>query len=173
VAESLRAAGFAHVRLKWPNDLVVSGPSGLCKLGGLLVEGSGEHGGPARGVIGIGLNLALPTTLPHIDQPWTDLARLGGSLPPRNILAAALLAHLLPVLAQFDQHGLAPMLHRYAALDALYGQAVEIQTVDGTQHGTAVGIAPDGTLRVRLADGEQRFHSAEVSLRQPATSANC
>jgi len=173
VAESLHAAGFPHVRLKWPNDLVVSDPSGLRKLGGILVEGSGEHGGPARGVIGIGLNLALPATLPHIEQPWTDLARLGGTQPPRNILAATLLAHLMPALQHFDQHGLAPMLHRYAALDALYGQAVEIHTPEDTQHGTAVGIAPDGTLRVRLADGEQRFHAAEVSLRQLATPTTC
>jgi BirA family biotin operon repressor/biotin-[acetyl-CoA-carboxylase] ligase len=36
------------------------GPAGLRKLGGLLIEGSGEHAGPARAVIGLGLNVRMP-----------------------------------------------------------------------------------------------------------------
>ena len=48
------------MRLKWPNDLVVVEADGLRKLGGLLVEGSGEAGGAARAVVGLGLNLRMP-----------------------------------------------------------------------------------------------------------------
>src|SRR5690606_16060837 len=55
-AEALQSLGFGSVRLKWPNDLVVPGEGagsagGLRKLGGLLVEGGGEAGGPARAAI--------------------------------------------------------------------------------------------------------------------------
>ena len=54
IAGARRARG---VRLKWPNDLVVEdcthdpaqGRGGLCKLGGLLVEGGGELGWPGTG----------------------------------------------------------------------------------------------------------------------------
>jgi len=166
VAEALHAAGFPHIRLKWPNDLVVCGGSGLRKLGGILVEGSGEHGGAARGVVGIGINMRLPETQPDIDQPWIDLVRLSRiPLPSRNALAAVLLTHLLPVLDGFERHGLAPMLERYAALDALCARSVEVHTAEGVHCGIAAGITGDGALRVQYADGERHVHAADISLR--------
>src|SRR5688572_13442867 len=174
-AEALQALGVADVRLKWPNDLMVEdctqdgaqGGGGLRKLGGLLVEGGGELGGPARAVIGLGLNVRMPATFAaQIGQPWIDLATLCGQVPSRNMLAAALLARLLPALEAFDRDGLAPFLPRYAALDALAGRTVTVQLHDGERHGTASGIGTDGALRVRLHDGgECAFHSGEVSVR--------
>jgi len=174
-AEALQTLGVAGVRLKWPNDLVVEdcdadptqGREGLRKLGGLLVEGGGELGGPARAVVGLGLNVRMPAAFAaQIGQPWIDLATLCGQAPSRNTLAAALLARLLTALEVFDRDGLAPFLPRYAALDALAGRTVTVQLHDGERHGTAVGIGTDGALRVRLHDGaECSFHSGEVSVR--------
>src|SRR5690606_21256423 len=113
-AEALHGLGYGRVRLKWPNDLVVPDPASraLRKLGGLLVEGGGEHAGPVRAVVGLGLNVRMPATgAASIDQPWCDLAGLGHPAPPsRDALAAALVAHLVPALAQFDRDGLAPFL---------------------------------------------------------------
>ena len=176
VAESLNALGFEGVRLKWPNDVVVTGPEGLRKLGGLLIEGSGEHAGPARAVIGLGLNVRMPEAAAReIDQPWSDLATLAAdaarALPERNAIAAAVLAHLLPALEVFDAEGLAPFLPRYAAVDALAGQAVVLHSANAVQAGTALGVAEDGALRLRLDDGrEQRVHAGEVSVRRTASA---
>ncbi len=166
-AEALNALGFADVRLKWPNDLVVAGGDGLRKLGGLLVEGGGEAAGPARAVMGLGLNVAMPApAAAAIGQPWIDLATLaGGRAPSRNALAAALLAHWLPALAQFDETGLEPFLERYARLDALAGQAVLVHGSDGTRAGQALGLSGDGALRVRIGATEQLVHAGEVSVR--------
>lgn len=166
--EALHALGFRDVRLKWPNDLVVaSGEGGLRKLGGLLVEGGGEHAGPVRAVIGLGLNVRMPAA--HgaaIAQPWTDLAALaGGTAPSRNAVVATLLAHWLPALAQFDAHGLDAFLPRYAALDALAGRAIRVDGEQGARHGVALGLAADGALRVRCEDGERVLHAGEVSVR--------
>lgn len=175
VAEALHALGFQAVRLKWPNDLVVADAAGpLRKLGGLLVEGSGEHAGPARAVIGLGLNVRMPATAAaRIDQPWCDLAGLsrdGG--PVRNAVAAALLARLLPALEQFDATGLAPFLPRYAALDALAAQPVTVHGAHRVHAGIALGLADDGALRVSLADGSERsFHAGEVSVRRGGAAA--
>ena len=171
--EALHAAGFTGVRLKWPNDLVVRGPGGgLRKLGGLLVEGGGEHGGPVRAVIGLGLNVRMPAAFAaRIDQPWCDLAGLADALPSRNALAATLLARWLPALDEFDAAGLTPFLPRYAALDALAGQAVVVRGDHEALAGTALGLAPDGALQVRLDDGGERsFHSGEVSVRRAGTA---
>jgi BirA family biotin operon repressor/biotin-[acetyl-CoA-carboxylase] ligase len=172
VAEALQTLGFGEVRLKWPNDLVVAGPDGLRKLGGLLIEGSGEHAGPARAVIGLGLNVRMPgAAAKGIDQPWCDLAGLSQQasrvLPDRNSIAATVLARLLPALGVFDAEGLAPFLPRYAAVDALAGHPITLHTAAGTQAGTALGVAEDGALRLRLEDGrEQRVHAGEVSVRR-------
>jgi len=168
-AEALHALGFDSVRLKWPNDLVALDGDGLRKLGGLLVEGGGEYAGPARAVIGLGLNVRMPAAAAaQIDQPWCDLAALAGARPlARNVVVAALLDALLPALDQFDAHGLAPFRERYAAFDALAGQAVGVLGHDAEHRGTALGLADDGSLRVRLDDGEERrFHAGEVSVRR-------
>ena len=164
---ALHALGFEQVRLKWPNDLVVADGAGLRKLGGLLVEGGGEVAGAARAVIGLGLNVRMPAaTAAGIDQPWVDLAQLATRPPTRNAVVAALLAHWLPALQQFDADGLAPFIARYAELDALAGRVVKI--LDGQCHREALaqGIAEDGALRVQEADGRERHvHAGDVSVR--------
>jgi BirA family biotin operon repressor/biotin-[acetyl-CoA-carboxylase] ligase len=168
--EALHGLGYEGVRLKWPNDLVVLDAQGLRKLGGLLIEGGGEHAGPARAVIGLGLNVRMPAAAAAaIDQPWCDLSRLGGGVAPaRDAVAAAVLARLLPALDEFDGAGLAPFLPRYAALDALAGAAVAVLGGNGQrQSGIAIGLADDGALRLRLDDGTiQNFHAGEVSVRR-------
>ena len=156
--------------------VVVVGHEGLRKLGGLLIEGSGEHAGPTRAVIGLGLNVHMPAEAARgIDQPWCDLAGIARTtaraLPERNAIAAAVLARLLPALEVFDAEGLSPFLPRYAVLDALAGQPVTLHHAAGTQGGTALGVADDGALRLRLDDGrEQRVHAGEVSVR-PGSAA--
>ncbi|MEH6420762.1 bifunctional biotin--[acetyl-CoA-carboxylase] ligase/biotin operon repressor BirA [Pseudomonas sp. CGJS7] len=170
-AQTLRGLGFAEVGLKWPNDLVVFDGAGLRKLGGLLVEGGGEYAGPARAVIGLGLNVRMPAAAAaQIDQPWCDLATLAGARGvSRNAVAAALLDQLLPALDEFDGSGLAPFIERYAAFDVLAGQAVTVHGADAEHTGVAVGLGEDGALRVRLDSGQQRsFHAGEVSVRRIA-----
>ncbi len=164
VAEALHAAGYDDVQLKWPNDLLVSGR----KLGGLLVEGGGEHAGPVRAVIGLGLNVRMPhDAAATVDQPWIDLATMGAAAPSRNAVAACVLGHLLPALEQFDDEGLSPFLARYVRFDALAGREVIVHGAGTQSSGTALGIAADGALRVRVrVDGEERsFHAGEVSVR--------
>lgn len=162
VAEALRGLGHAQVQLKWPNDLVVDGR----KLGGLLVEGGGEFAGPARAVIGIGLNVHMPPAFAErIDQPWTDLDQVAGEPVQRNAVATAVLAALLPALEQFEAEGLAPFLSRYAALDSLAGREVRVELGGAWQDGRALGLAEDGALRVEIEGREQPVHAGEVSVR--------
>lgn len=162
VAEALRAHGVAQVGLKWPNDIVVDGR----KLGGLLVEGGGEFAGPARAVIGLGINVRMPPAFAaEISQPWTDLATLLGEGVSRNQVIAWLLAALLPALEEFERDGLAPFLPRYAALDSLSGRSVRVEDGGVLHEGTALGLAEDGALRVRIDGSERVFHAGEVSVR--------
>lgn len=175
-AGALRTLGVRGIGLKWPNDLVVTDQDDrLRKLGGILVEGGGEHAGPAHAVIGIGVNVRLPDAAgAGIDQPWIDLAGcLDGSprLRPRtaidrNAVATALLARLLPALADFDRDGLAPFLDRFAPLDVLAGREVTVRDGNREHVGIARGLASDGGLRLALPSGdEQVVHAGEASVR--------
>lgn len=161
-AEALRALGFATVGLKWPNDLV----AGDAKLGGILIEFGGEDAGVVRAVIGIGINVRMPEVVgAGIDQAWTDLRQLRAPLPSRNALAAALIVAQVIALEEFANCGLAPFVKRWRALDALGGRAVEVIVGDRREPGIALGIDDRGALRVRHADGEHGYHSAEISVR--------
>ena len=166
-AQALAALAVPGVRLKWPNDLVVEAGGGLRKLGGILVEGGGEAAGQAHAVVGLGLNVRMPAAAAAaIDQPWAELAALAPGMT-RNRVVAALLEALLPALAQFDRDGLTAGLRAaYARWDVLAGRPVQVWAGDGTWQGEACGLAPDGALRVRLADGGERcLHAGEVSVR--------
>ena len=170
-ADALRDVGVRDIGLKWPNDLVVPRADGPRKLGGILVEGGGEHAGPAHAVIGVGINVRLSAAVgAGIGQPWTDLAHcLGdprGTAIDRNAVAAALLARLLPALADFDRDGLARFLDRFAAFDVLAGREVTVRDGSREHVGIAGGLAADGGLRLALASGEVRvFHAGEASVR--------
>lgn len=166
-AEALRALGADTVRLKWPNDLVTVDDDALRKLGGVLVEAGMQDGRP-RAVVGLGVNLRMPTAAAaDIDQPWTDLrALLGEALPARNRIAATMLAALADSLERFDVKGLAPFLPRFAALDALRDADIVATVGDRMLTGAAAGIADDGALRLRSDEGERLLRAGEVSVRR-------
>ncbi|HEY1136423.1 MAG TPA: biotin--[acetyl-CoA-carboxylase] ligase [Xanthomonadaceae bacterium] len=166
-AEAMRTLGALRVGVKWPNDLVVDDEDKLRKLGGILIEG-GLQDGAVRAVIGIGLNVRMPADAATvIDQPWTDLqAQIDDGAPTRDAVAAALLASLADALALFDAEGLAPFLPRFDALDALRDAELDAVLADRTVTGLAGGIADDGALRLRTAEGMRSLHAGEVRVRR-------
>ncbi len=71
VVEALEEMGVGRRKLKWPNDLTINDKK---LLAGILVELSGQFGGAAHIVIGLGLISMDPATS-GIGQPWTSLKR--------------------------------------------------------------------------------------------------
>jgi BirA family transcriptional regulator, biotin operon repressor / biotin---[acetyl-CoA-carboxylase] ligase len=165
VLRALERVGIAGVELKWPNDLVASG----AKLGGILAELRAEAAGPAFVVIGIGLNVALGSTiLERIEETGTqatDLAALAAAAPDRNTIIAALLAELVAGLLQFEHQGFDAFATEWRAADALVGKPVRVN-VDGSDvTGHARGIDIDGALCVQTREGLQRFLTGDASVR--------
>ena len=164
VVRVLRSLGLQAIGLKWPNDL-------LCrerKLGGVLLESSGESGGSCFVVVGIGLNVAMPASgAASIDQPWCDLAgELGDATPSRNRLAGLLLDSLLPLLAGYPERGLAPWIEDWNAHDVLAGRNVRLLFGQKTVLGRHRGVDHDGALLVEHDGRVHRYHGGEVSLRE-------
>ena len=165
LAKALEGAGFAGIGLKWPNDLLHRG----AKLGGILVELSGDALGPSLAVVGIGLNVRLPDAVRRdIGQPVTDLHAVGpGVTVDRNALLARIVRELLPMLRAYPAGGFAPLRAAWQRRHTLQGKAVSIVLPHGGKvRGKVSGIDADGALILTSAGRSLRFVSGEVSLRR-------
>lgn len=163
-ARALEDTGTAGVALKWPNDLM----HGDAKLGGILVELGGEFMGPCHAVVGLGINVDLPTALRRsLDRPCADLAGLCEGVPPsRNELAAALVARLIEGLDAFDASGFSACAAAWAERDALAGRRIRVEDPRGAFEGMAEGVDVRGALKVRTTAGVRAIDSGEISVRR-------
>lgn len=150
VAESI--PNPASLMLKWPNDLLLSG----AKLAGILLEGEGRSI-----VVGIGVNLAQAPDLP--DRPTVALSKLGPA-PDRDIFAARLSAQFAAQIEKWRSLGKDALFDRWRSVAHPPGSALTVKEPDGTEiSGAFDGLAPDGALRLRLADGTARvIHAGDV-----------
>jgi len=162
VIRALKQHQINDIGLKWPNDIYSQGK----KLGGILVEVSGETDGPCSAVIGLGLNLFLPETeAGSITQAWTDLTKVTGQNRLfRNKLAGSLLNHLLPVIAEYEGVGIKAYLDEWRGYDCLTGESATLFIGQQQFEGIVRGIDEDGMLLIERPDGRiQAFASGEVS----------
>ncbi|HET7568971.1 MAG TPA: bifunctional biotin--[acetyl-CoA-carboxylase] ligase/biotin operon repressor BirA [Gammaproteobacteria bacterium] len=162
-ADALEQCGFGGIGIKWPNDMVHDGR----KLGGILVDLQGQPGGACRLVIGVGINVAMPTAAgAAIDQSWVDLKTIGPvAAGLRNRLAGRLIARLLQAVAHYSEQGFTPFADEWRRRDAVAGRAVDVLLADRKVAGTALGVDAQGALRLQTDAGVQRYFSGEVSLR--------
>jgi len=162
VIRALKQHHFDDIGLKWPNDIYSQGK----KLGGILVEVTGETDGPCAAVIGLGLNLFLSEIeAESIDQAWTDLSKIAGSPSlARNKLAASLLNALLPVIAEYEGVGIGAYLDEWRGYDCLKDRAATLYIGQQQFEGIVEGIDNNGMLLIKRPDGNvQAFASGEVS----------
>lgn len=151
IRDLLREGGVA-ARVKWPNDVLVSGR----KIAGILVERSGATG-PV--VLGLGINL---------NQTAADLDAAGLRQPATSWLLESGQAHrvasCLPELRSFLEStlplatasGQPRLAEAWARHDALAGHHVRVDTSQGTIQGEYLGMDADGALLLRDPSGATR-----------------
>ena len=167
MAETLNSMGYP-VRVKWPNDLIMSDAEGCWrKVGGLLLE---ERQGALTA--GVGLNL--------VAAPDENILRQGHAMPAGSL---ATLTQNLPVFSVFclwqqlvarikvcyeritDALPHRPWTHSAEPWLAFTGQNVRI--VEGTpprivHQGLYAGINPDGSLKLVCVSGEVAVDSGSL-----------
>ncbi|BBA37269.1 BirA bifunctional protein [Methylocaldum marinum] len=161
---ALDRVGVGGVGLKWPNDLLWED----LKLGGILLEVSGEAHGGCAVIVGLGVNRYIPPAVGSgIDQAWVDLATVAGaSAPSRNRLVASILSELLPLLNDYRRTGLEPYLPEWRRRHRLTGRAVVVHQGDRETVGTVTDVTAEGLLVLTCKDGKRReFASGDVRLR--------
>ena len=162
VVEALQQVGITGVKLKWPNDLYHQDK----KLAGILVEMSGQAGGAANLVIGIGMNLMMPAQTPGITQPWTSVEDiLQGQHFDRNQLAVALVNALHQVLSDYELHGMNHFVERWNPLDNFLGRKVKLLMGEREIIGIERGINEQGAVLLETERGVEAFIGGEISLR--------
>jgi len=162
LVRALEGLGYPGVLLKWPNDLVLRGR----KLGGILIEVTGQWGGASAVVVGIGLNLRWDDARSAaVDQPATGLFEASETITSRTTLLAGLLIELHSALERFAAAGFAPFRDDWLRYHVWQGRRVVLTVAQRTVvDGEAVGIDDNGALLVRSARGVECFHSGELRL---------
>jgi BirA family biotin operon repressor/biotin-[acetyl-CoA-carboxylase] ligase len=166
VRRALAATTGLDVALKWPNDLVWDER----KLGGILVELATEAQGGSHVVVGLGLNVTMPSELLRGLSDWprgaVDLASALGRAPPRAVLVGALVDGLAELFDEYPRSGFAAYREEWRAGDYLRGRSVRLDDARGAVLGTAVGIDADGALLIETAPGaRRRVVAGDVSVR--------
>ncbi|CAL1691741.1 Bifunctional ligase/repressor BirA [Brevundimonas subvibrioides] len=146
------------VSIKWPNDVMLDGE----KASGILIE-SGTHASGALWLaVGIGVNLAhAPDATERTATSLASHLRSNIAYPPSVEAAATVLAEAFAIWqTRWETLGFAPILDawttRTKGLDGPCVARLGHETVTGI----ADGVAPDGALRLRTADGQLRLISA-------------
>lgn len=133
--------GVPPVRIKWPNDLML----GARKVGGILCEARWRGELPAWVAVGVGLNVSNPLPA-ELQGGATGLGE--HTRPPRlEPLARAVRDALLPIADLPEQLGAAELL-AFERRDWLRGRRIV-----APEEGRAIGLTPDGALRVEGRGG--------------------
>lgn len=141
------------LRLKWPNDLLLSG----AKLAGILLESAA-----GAVVVGIGVNLA---SAPAIEGRETVALGHLGPAPDRDLFARSLAAAFDRELERWRTYGVDPILRRWERIALPPGTKLSVHAHSGVVSGTYSGISAEGSLLLRLADGSTRaIHAGDVML---------
>jgi BirA family biotin operon repressor/biotin-[acetyl-CoA-carboxylase] ligase len=155
VAEMVVAAG-ARPWLKWPNDVCI----GDRKLAGILSEAR-TAGDSWAAVVGVGINLRSPPGGWPLSVPGIALEDATPDVPEAHAAARDLVARLDRWLARVETEGLAPVLQAWQSWAPPAGTHLR----QGDHEGIYAGLAPDGALRLRTADGTvQTIRTGEVEL---------
>jgi BirA family transcriptional regulator, biotin operon repressor / biotin---[acetyl-CoA-carboxylase] ligase len=150
MAEAARDVAGVDARCRWPNDIMVGG----AKVGGILAESSLEDSEVGYVVVGVGINLVVPSGV-------EDATGLGSTAD-----AGALLTGFMRAFREgypLDRDRGAHTLARWRALSATLGTDVEARFTDGTTvRGRAADVDEHGGLIIERADGRTSVTTGEV-----------
>ncbi|MCP5208622.1 MAG: biotin--[acetyl-CoA-carboxylase] ligase [Hahellaceae bacterium] len=159
LADVLCEYGVNDVSLKWPNDVYVAGK----KLGGILIELTGEFNSRCAVVIGVGLNVDVDGREGFtIDQLWTSL-RLEGYAIDRTDLLLSFIQRLVDGVGKFLNSGSATYFNQWESYDYLRGKLVEVHGRNVI--GVASGLKENGCLILKVNGCDYVLNSGEVSVR--------
>src|SRR5680860_1587998 len=161
-ARSLRPS--QRCRLKWPNDVTISGR----KVAGILLESRMSTAGVPAVVCGIGINVRWTKLPEELGGRATSLA-LEGSEVDRAVLTGSLLLALEKACGRLDEeNGSAEIIERATALSEVLGRTVEARVGGVLGLGLASALTAAGGLVLDTAEGRRVLDAGEIERLRPA-----
>ncbi len=155
---ALRDATGLDIRIKWPNDLIVSGR----KLGGILTEVKSREHRIEFVVVGIGINVDVLSEgfPPEVREIATSIGNEKLREQPKDALLRALLNEVDRWYDIFMEKGGRPVLKEWRRFAAMLGKSVKVTVGKEETTGIAEDIDDQGLLIMRLQSGILRKISA-------------
>lgn len=163
VAEALIGATGLDVTIKWPNDILVHGR----KIAGILMEVAMEMDAVDYVVVGLGLNVNIPS------EQFPESFRQGAtSILMETGKPGSRLELLHRILESFEDHyrifqasGYPAIMKRWRELTDLVGRQISVQTINGRYSGIVSDFDRDGFLLLRDAKGQEtRLYSGDITV---------
>ena len=161
--------GAPHVRLKWPNDIIIEGR----KVGGILAEmyPIEEDAGLHAVIIGIGLNLDIPSEILESnitgEGKWLPgaIRQLTDVDIDRTVLRDKILELFVPKVSDFLRSSgtLTPEgLNSISSRQFLFGQTISFRDGPVIHRGIHRGISDTGCLVLDCFGVEKTLNSGEI-----------
>ena len=162
MAEAVAGETGLDPKIKWPNDLTVSGK----KICGILLELSGDLDHIAYVVVGTGLNVGKDAFPPELNHQATSLETELGYPVKRAPILRAYLAAMERHMESLEKSGLAGILPAYEKRSCTLSQPVRVEGGGESFVGIAAALDEDGALLVKLENGTlRRVLAGDVSVR--------
>lgn len=158
-AEVLEKEGF-HPRLKWPNDILLSGK----KVAGILSE-TVIQGSQRCVVCGIGVNVNMPLDIcQQIDRPATSLCVEGQKPYSVEKILEALIQHFAASLSLFLKKGFESFFEGFQKRNVFKpGELVRFHDAYSVVEAFFQNLNADGSITLRLQDGtDKKFYAGEI-----------
>lgn len=163
VKETIEEVCGTEAKIKWPNDIVVSGK----KVTGILTELRMQGTAIDHVVIGVGINVKAQAFAPEYAEHATSLETEVQRKISKEQLIAGVMAHFEKAYDLFLQTmDLSLLCEAYNAALVNCGREVRVLDPKGEYTGIAQGINHKGELLVQLTDKTvQEVYAGEVSVR--------
>ena len=158
VCEAVRASTGLDVRLKWPNDVLISGK----KCAGILLEALTEGAENAAALVGFGINVHKGSVPEELAREATCLDDMAHIIIPRRQLLVLYLKYFQICYRMFEQGRHDEVLDRWKGASSMWqGEPIFIGKGDARREAVTCGLNDLGALRVRTADGRLETLFAE------------
>jgi BirA family biotin operon repressor/biotin-[acetyl-CoA-carboxylase] ligase len=162
VASSIERVTNLKAQIKWPNDVLINGK----KICGILIESDVRGSRVDYAVIGIGLNVNINLAdFPEIAPTATSLSHELGRNVSRREMVRSLLAEAERLYLALPEGE--AVFRQWRDRLVTLGQKVQVSSGEATYKGVAESVASDGSLLLRLPDGNLlKIVAGDVTLRQ-------
>ena len=148
-----------NAKIKWPNDILISGR----KISGILTELSSDMEKINYVVVGIGIN--LNTDLEDLPEKAASLKVEMGQEISVKLFLKSFFEHYDTVYQEYLNNGIDQIIEKWKKNSDTLGKNVKIIGINETYDGLAKDIDENGALILKTKDREIKVYSGDVSLR--------